>query len=102
MRKRASIGGEKKATRMRAGGTPQPKPRATKTSTRPTIKDASEVHASTRAKAMATLNGGSTYRVKGGATKVAMPNGAHIRYQPHTKDIGSRRQPPKPGSNRSK
>lgn len=103
MRKGASRSGEKRVSQMRASGTSQPKTRGTKTSTRSTIKDASKVHASTRAKAMAALDGGSTYRPrKGAATKIAMPNGTHIRYEPHSKDIGSSKQAPKPGSSRSK
>lgn len=103
MKKQSVPGGPKKAIRMRADGTSQPKPQATKASTGSTIKDASKVHASTRAKAMASLDGGSTYSPKkGDATKIAMPNGTHIRYEPHSKKIGSSKQPPKPGTSRSK
>lgn len=58
-------------------------------------KDASKVHASTRAKVDATLGGGSTYSVKSGATKVQNTDGTHTRYEPHSKDIGSSRQNPK-------
>jgi len=59
------------------------------------MKDASKVHASTRAKVDATLSGGSTYSVKSGATKVEKPDGTHTRYEPHSKDIGSSKQKPK-------
>ena len=59
------------------------------------LKDASKVHASTRARVDATLSGGSTYPAKSGATKVKKPDGSHTRYEPHSKDIGSTKQPPK-------
>ena len=64
------------------------------------LKDGSKIHAATRAKVDAALSGGSTYSVKSGATKVVKPDETHTRYEPHSKNIGSSEQNPKPGSQR--